>query len=177
MEHSQLDRRAFAALLPALLAAAALAPEAQAQQAIAPASPNMDNPIHGDPTPGFGAPTTGILPVLVSGVYTPSAPSGSAPDRKSQHYLIGMLKAGNIRLEMHETHQEIGAVHEPVGKHLHSEIWLVREGICELTTNGVTRRMGPGDVGLCCAGDLHYVANAGNTPCTYFVVTVGPPEP
>jgi mannose-6-phosphate isomerase-like protein (cupin superfamily) len=88
-----------------------------------------------------------------------------------------MLKAGNIRLEMHETHQEIGAVHEPVGKHLHSEIWLVREGICELTTNGVTRRMGPGDVGLCCAGDLHYVANAGNTPCTYFVVTVGPPEP
>ena len=88
-----------------------------------------------------------------------------------------MLKAGNIRLEMHETHQEIGAVHEPTGKHLHSEIWYVREGTCELTTNGVTRRMGPGDVGLCCAGDLHYVANAGNTPCTYFVLTVGPPEP
>jgi mannose-6-phosphate isomerase-like protein (cupin superfamily) len=88
-----------------------------------------------------------------------------------------MLKTGNIRLEMHETHQEAGAVHEATGKHLHSEIWYVREGICELTTNGVTRRMGPGDVGLCCAGDLHYVANAGNTPCTYFVVTVGPPEP
>ena len=26
-------------------------------------------------------------------------------------------------------------------------------------------------------GTRAYVANAGNTPCTYFVVTVGPPEP
>src|SRR5476651_2554742 len=121
MELSQLDRRKFAAMLPALLAAAALAPEAQAQQAS-----TADNPVHGDPTPGFGAPASGPLPELVSGVYTPSAPSGSAPDRKSQKYLIGMLKAGNIRLEMHETHQEVGAVHEAVGKHLHSEIWLVR---------------------------------------------------
>jgi hypothetical protein len=175
MESTPLDRRQFAALLPALIAAAALTPETLAQQAAG--APSMDHPVHGDPTPGFGAPATGPLPELVSGVYAPSEPSGSSPGRKSRKYLIGTLKAGNIRLEMHETHQEAGAVHEPTGKHLHSEIWYVREGICELTTNGVTRRMGPGDVGLCCAGDLHYVANAGNTPCTYFVVTVGPPEP
>jgi len=179
MEPTQLDRRQFAAMLPALIAAAALTPEAQAQQAAAAPSehPEMDHPVHGEPTPGFGAPAAGPLQELVSGVYAPSDPSGTAPGRTSRHYLIGMLKAGNIRLEMHETHQEAGAVHEATGKHLHSEIWYVREGICELTTNGVTRRMGPGDVGLCCAGDLHYVANAGNTPCTYFVVTVGPPEP
>jgi len=177
LDRPAIDRRAFAALLPALFAAAALTPRAHAQQSAAPSDhPEMDHPVHGEPTPGFGAPATGTLPELVSGVYTPSAPSGSAPGRKSQRYLIGMLKAGNIRLEMHQTHQEAGAVHEATGKHLHSEIWYVHEGICELTTNGVTRRMGPGDVGLCCAGDLHYVANAGNTPCTYLVITVGPPE-
>jgi mannose-6-phosphate isomerase-like protein (cupin superfamily) len=178
MEQSQLNRRAidrreFAALLPALIAAAALAPEAHAQQ---PSTAAADNPVPGKPTPGIES-VPKPLPELVSGVYTPSAPYGSAPGRKSQRYLAGILKAGNIQTEMHETHQEVGAVHEAVGKHLHSEIWFVKEGVCELMTNGVIRRMGPGDVGLCCAGDLHYVANAGNTPCTYFVVTVGPPEP
>jgi mannose-6-phosphate isomerase-like protein (cupin superfamily) len=79
-------------------------------------------------------------------------------------------------VEIHETRQEVGAEHEPVGKHLHNELWLVREGVCELTTNGVARTMEAGDVGLCCAGDLHYIRNAGNTPCVYFVVTMGPPE-
>jgi mannose-6-phosphate isomerase-like protein (cupin superfamily) len=87
-----------------------------------------------------------------------------------------MLTAGNIQLEMHETIQEPGALHEPTDKHLHNEIWFVQKGTCELTINGVTRRMNPGDVGLVCAGDLHYIRNAGDTQCTYFVVTLGPPE-
>jgi len=87
-----------------------------------------------------------------------------------------MLKAGNIRLEMHESTIQPGAEHEPVGTHLHSEIWLVREGSAELTTNGVTRKMVAGDVGICTAGDKHYIANTSSAPVTYFVVTVGPPE-
>ena len=170
-----MDRREFTTLLPALLAL--LPNTATAQQAPVTATPDMDHPTKGTPTVGAPRPK-GPLPELISGVYTPSPLSGTPTSpRRSQSYLAGILKAGNIQLEMHETHQEVGAIHEPVGHHLHSEIWLVREGICELTTNGVTRRMGPGDIGLCCAGDLHYVANAGDTPCSYFVVTVGPPEP
>jgi quercetin dioxygenase-like cupin family protein len=87
-----------------------------------------------------------------------------------------MLKAGNIRLEVHETTQEVGAPHEPIESHLHSEIWLVREGTVELTVNGQARRLNAGDMGLCVAGDKHYIQNVGNTPATYFVVTLGPPE-
>ena len=94
----------------------------------------------------------------------------------SASYLAGMLKAGNIRLEMHESTIQPGAEHEAVGTHLHSEIWLVREGTAELTTNGVARTMVAGDVGICCAGDKHYIANTSDKPVTYFVVTVGPPE-
>ena len=167
-----MDRREFASLVPALLAAVAFTPEASAQQG------DMDHPVMGKPTvgPSGGGKTAGPLPELVSGVYQPGESYSSAPGRSSQRYLAGMLKAGNIQVEMHETHQVVGAVHEPVGKHLHNEIWLVRDGVCELTTNGVTRRMVAGDVGLCCAGDLHYVRNAGDTPCNYFVITVGPPE-
>jgi hypothetical protein len=33
-----------------------------------------------------------------------------------------------------------------------------------------------GDVGICVAGDKHFIANTSDAPVTYFVVTVGPPE-
>ena len=125
--HDQIDRRAFAALLPALIASAALAPEAHAQQTALSAQ-TWTTQYTASPRPASGAPAAGPLPELVSGVYTPSESSGTSPGRKSRHYLIGMLKAGNIRLEMHETHQEAGAVHEATGKHLHSEIWYVKRG-------------------------------------------------
>jgi mannose-6-phosphate isomerase-like protein (cupin superfamily) len=170
-----MDRREFSALLPALLAATALLPEARGQQV-----GTMDHPVMGTPTEG---PPNGdkpkghvTLPVLASGVYTPGAGYGTLPKRKSHRYMLGTLKAGNIQLEMHETIQEPGAVHEPTDKHLHNEVWFVKEGVCELTINGVTRRMNPGDVGLVCAGDYHYIRNAGDGQCTYFVVTLGPPE-
>jgi len=117
------------------------------------------------------------LPMLESGIFKPgSVKSGSVPKRTSQRYIAGMLKAGNIRLEMHETTQEVGAPHEPVDTHLHNEIWLIRQGTLELTTNGIAQRMEAGDVGICVAGDKHYIQNVGNTPAVYFVVTFGPPE-
>jgi mannose-6-phosphate isomerase-like protein (cupin superfamily) len=174
-----MHRREFASLLPALIAATALFPDAATGQTQEPAG-DMEHPVMGSPTPG---PVNGNkpkgeakLPELVSGVYTPGGGYGSLAKRKSHRYMLGMLKAGNIQLEIHETIQEAGALHEPTDKHLHNEIWLVKEGTCELTINGVTRRMNAGDVGLVCAGDLHYVRNAGTTSCTYFVVTLGPPE-
>ncbi len=147
-----MDRREFAGLLPGLLAAAAVLPESVEAQ-------------------------TGALPTIESGVYKPSAwKDGSQAGHSSARYLAGMLKAGNIRLEMHESTIQPGAQHEPVGTHLHSEIWLVREGTAELTTNDVARTMVAGDVGICCAGDKHFISNTSDKPVTYFVVTVGPPE-
>jgi quercetin dioxygenase-like cupin family protein len=147
-----MDRREFAALLPVLLAGSGLVVEgAQGQSA--------------------------SLPVIESGVFKPTpAKAGSMAGHSSSRYVAGMLKAGNIRLEMHESTIQPGAEHEAVGTHLHSEIWLVREGTAELTTNGVARTMVAGDVGICCAGDKHFVANTTDKPVTYFVVTVGPPE-
>jgi quercetin dioxygenase-like cupin family protein len=147
-----MDRREFAALLPVLLAGSGLVVE------------------------GADGQSAG-LPVIESGVYKPTpAKTGSMAGHSSSRYLAGMLKAGNIRLEMHESTIQPGAEHEAVATHLHSEIWLVREGTAELTTNGVARTMVAGDVGICCAGDKHFVANTSDKPVTYFVVTVGPPE-
>lgn len=148
---SLMDRREFATLLPALLACSAVMPKSAVAQ--------------------------GSLPVLQSGVFPPEPPkAGGVQERVSRHYVTGMLKAGNLRLEMHETTQAVGAPHEPIGTHVHNELWLVREGTVELMTNGVTRKMVAGDVGICVAGDKHFIKNVGDTPATYFVVTVGPPE-
>jgi quercetin dioxygenase-like cupin family protein len=147
-----MDRREFAALLPVLLAGSGLVVEGADGQSTS-------------------------LPVIESGVFKPTpAKAGSMAGHSSSRYLAGMLKAGNIRLEMHESTIQPGAEHEAVGTHLHSEIWLVREGTAELTTNGVARTMVAGDVGICCAGDKHFIANTSDKPVTYFVVTVGPPE-
>ena len=171
-----MDRREFATLLPALLAATTLLPETAAAQQTG----TMDNPVMGTPTvgpPNGNKPKGDVaLPTLVSGVYTPGAGYGSLPKRKSHRYLLGMLTAGNIQLECHETIQEVGALHEPDDTHKHNEIWFVQKGNCELTIDGVTRKMNPGDFGLVCAGHHHYIRNSGDTQCTYFVVTLGPPE-
>lgn len=145
-----MDRREFATLLPAVLTGMAALPDrAEAAE----------------------------MASLKSGVFKPGPAShGAVPKRESQRFALGMLTAGNIRLEVHETTQEVGAPHEPEETHLHREVWLVREGTLELTINGTPHRLSAGEMGLCVAGDKHYIQNVGNTPATYFVVTLGPPE-
>lgn len=116
------------------------------------------------------------MKTLSSGTWKPGTGKASQAKRVSHPYLSGMLKAGNIRLEMHETIQEPGAEHEPVGTHLHSEIWCVQRGTATLFINGTEHTMEAGDVGLVCAGDEHWIKNAGYGELAYFVITVGPPE-
>lgn len=164
----KLGRREFAAMAPALLALANLIPRmAEGQQT----TPPVAGPAGKDPKPSQQQ-----LKILSSGTFSPGPGYGSLPKRKSHRYLIGMLTAGNIRLEMHETIQEPGAEHEPVDTHKHNEIWLVQRGVASLFINDVEHRMEAGDVGLVAAGDRHWVKNIGTTELAYFVVTLGPPE-
>lgn len=157
-----MNRREFSALLPALLSAAALLPEtAQAQTAQTAPAPDA---------------TTESLPALKSGVYPPGPPYGMQPGRSSNRLIMGMLP-NDIRCEAHVTTIEPGTPHEAIGHHLHSEIWYITEGTPTLMTNGVERLMHVGDLGLCAAGDLHYIANYSKERCSYFVITAGPPEP
>jgi quercetin dioxygenase-like cupin family protein len=156
-----LNRREFAGLVPALLAIAGMLPrDAEAQAA--------------GGTAGAAAPKP--MKELTSGVFKPQPGKGMQGGHESHQFLSGMLKAGNIRIEMHESVQQPGAPHEAVGTHKHSEIWLVQRGVGTLYLNGTEHKMEAGDVGICCAGDEHWIANGGDTELAYFVVTVGPPE-
>ncbi|MDE3187022.1 MAG: cupin domain-containing protein [Acidobacteriota bacterium] len=155
-----MNRRDFSALLTTLLASPALLPSTEAHAA---ATPNSDAPAD--------------IPRLISGSYPliQNSPKPGAT-RISHRYLLGMLP-DSIRLEAHLTVLSPGAPPEPIWHHKHSEMWLMREGTCTLTTAGTSRTLRAGDMGLCIAGDDHYISNASNSePASYFVVAVGPPE-
>ena len=77
-------------------------------------------------------------------------------------------------LEVHETTLSPGTMPHAPHHHMHSEMWLIREGTVQLTINGTSHVIGPGSVGFVHSNDEHGIKNVGTTPATYFVVAVGP---
>jgi len=87
--------------------------------------------------------------------------------------LKGKLATGES-LEVHETTLLPGGAPHPPHHHVHSEMWLIREGTVEITVNGTSYRLGPGSVGFVESNDEHGIKNVGTTPASYFVVAIGP---
>lgn len=87
--------------------------------------------------------------------------------------LKGQLATGES-LEVHETTLLPGGAPHPAHHHVHSEMWLIREGTVEITVNGTSYQLGPGSVGFVHSNDEHGIKNVGATPAKYFVVAIGP---
>ena len=110
----------------------------------------------------------------------PSAtyPFSELPVSKSNGAEIRAVLKGKLAtaeaLEVHETTLPPGAMPHPAHHHVHSEMWLIREGTVQLTINGTSHVMAPGSVGFVHSNDEHGIKNVGTTPATYFVVAVGP---
>src|SRR6267143_433446 len=100
-------------------------------------------------------------------------PIRSPNNAQIRDVLKGKLATGES-LEVHETTLPPGGAPHAAHHHVHSEMWLIREGTVELTVNGASSRLGPGSVGFVHSNDEHGIKNVGITPATYFVVAMGP---
>ena len=110
----------------------------------------------------------------------PSAtfPFENMPVQKSDHAQIRKILKGKLAtgepIETHETTLPPDGSPHPPHHHVHSEMWLIREGTVELTINGASHRLGAGGVGFVHSNEEHGIRNVGNGPATYYVVAIGP---
>lgn len=94
---------------------------------------------------------------------------------ESRAILTGQTHKG-FPIESHETSLAPGLMPHPPHRHLHEEMFLVREGTVEVTVNGKTTRLGPGSAAFMGSNDEHGIKNVGDTYAQYFVIALGPDE-
>ena len=113
--------------------------------------------------------------LLASGAFAfeTLTPHTAASGAQTREALKGKLATGE-QLETHATTLPAGAMPHPPHHHVHSEMFLVREGNLELTVNGKTYQLGPGAIGFVRSNEEHGVKNVGKSPANYFVVEMGP---
>ena len=130
--------------------------------------------------PALVAAGSGICGFAAQDDSLPSAafPFESLPVRDSDHAQIRKIVRGRLatgeHIEAHETTLPPNGYPHPPHHHLHSEMWLIREGTVELTINGTTHRLGAGGVGFVHSNEEHGIKNVGTGPATYYVVAIGP---
>jgi mannose-6-phosphate isomerase-like protein (cupin superfamily) len=116
-----------------------------------------------------------LLPALLLAEDDPSARQSSLPSTMYPFDNLPVRTANNAQFrDVLKGRLATGDAPHPPHHHLHSEMWLIREGTVELAVSGKTYRLGPGSVGFVHSNDEHGIKNVGATPAIYFVVAIGP---
>lgn len=76
-------------------------------------------------------------------------------------------------VDMHETELAPGQAPHAAHRHVHEELFLIREGTVEITINGNKTVLGPGSGVYVASNDDHGIRNAGTAPAKYFVLALG----
>jgi mannose-6-phosphate isomerase-like protein (cupin superfamily) len=74
---------------------------------------------------------------------------------------------------LHETDLAPGAMPHPPHHHAYEEVFLIREGLLQVTIGGLSSNLGPGSVAYIASNEEHSIRNLGNTHAQYFVLELG----
>ena len=99
-------------------------------------------------------------------------PVKASGGNKSRAILDGETHHG-FPLEVHETELPAGGEPHPPHKHVHEEMFLIQDGLLDVTVNGNTTRITAGSVFYVNSNELHGVHNPGPSGSRYFVVALG----
>ena len=76
-------------------------------------------------------------------------------------------------IELHMTELDPGQAPHAPHKHVHEEIFMLREGTVDLTISGKTTHLTPGSVAYVASNELHGLINSGTGAAHYFVIALG----
>jgi quercetin dioxygenase-like cupin family protein len=76
-------------------------------------------------------------------------------------------------IEMHLTELDPGQAPHAPHRHVHEELFMLREGTVDMTISGKTTRLGPGSVAYVASNELHGLVNSGTDAAHYFVIALG----
>ena len=76
-------------------------------------------------------------------------------------------------IELHMTELDPGQAPHAPHRHVHEEIFMLREGTVDMTISGQTTRLGPGSVAYIASNEMHGLINSGTGAAHYFVIALG----
>ncbi len=86
--------------------------------------------------------------------------------------LTGETHSG-FPVELHLTELDPGQAPHAPHRHIHEEIFMLREGTVDMTISGKTTRLTPGSVAYIASNELHGLINGGSEAARYFVIALG----
>lgn len=91
---------------------------------------------------------------------------------KGRAVLNGDTHSG-FPIEMHLTELNPGQAPHAPHRHVHEEMFMLREGTVDMTISGKTTRLTPGSVAYIASNELHGLINSGTEAAHYFVIALG----
>jgi uncharacterized cupin superfamily protein len=78
-----------------------------------------------------------------------------------------------LPVELHITELDPGQAPHAPHKHIHEEIFMLKDGTVDMTISGKTTRLGPGSVAYIASNEMHGLINSGTGAAQYFVIALG----
>jgi quercetin dioxygenase-like cupin family protein len=91
---------------------------------------------------------------------------------RSRAILDGETHSG-FPVEVHETELPAGGSPHAPHQHVHEEMFLIQDGLLDVTVNGSRSRLTAGSVFYVNSNEVHGVRNPGPQLARYFVVALG----